>query len=428
MNQKNSFASIVDQLLRLVLSCGILVHQIGPQLAYGSVAPVTRTEREYFSEHASLPPLPDITGNVAGTIGGELAVTPLGAATYSVPLSVPPGVGSIAPNLSLVYDSSTGRGPFGEGWNLAGLSSISRCDANYQRDGYYDPADFDENDRFCLDGEALMVTKGAYGGDTSEYQTEIDSIHRIVSYGGTTGSPLTFIVYSKEGLIKRYEATRKLPGHNYALAWYLSRVDDRSGNYMTIAYDTVTDNGEIRVREIAYTGNTRAGTAPFAAVRFHWYDDPHPRIAPYLAGSLVAERGLIGKIEMVVDGATARQYNLVYAALEAPASPHLVSLQECGATTNDCLPATQFTWGAIHEKRGFHYVNTLGDFGSNHGYTTGSSAPIVTGDWNGDGLTDVGRWYGSRFRMYITLPGGAFQLYTEINFGTGGSDFNRYPF
>ena len=48
-----------------------------------------------------------------------------GAAVQSVPIEVPPGVGGIAPQVSLVYNSSRQPGLLGSGWSLE-LGAIER--------------------------------------------------------------------------------------------------------------------------------------------------------------------------------------------------------------------------------------------------------------------------------------------------------------
>ena len=62
----------------------------------------------------------------AGATDGNLNVMPSGAATYSLPISIPPGTKAVMPSLSLIYSSQAGNGLLGIGWNITGLSAISR--------------------------------------------------------------------------------------------------------------------------------------------------------------------------------------------------------------------------------------------------------------------------------------------------------------
>jgi len=69
--------------------------------------------------------LPKGGGAVRG-MGEKFAANPVtGSASFSIPLPASPGRGGFGPQLALNYDSGSGNGPFGFGWNL-GLSAITR--------------------------------------------------------------------------------------------------------------------------------------------------------------------------------------------------------------------------------------------------------------------------------------------------------------
>src|SRR5450756_1707882 len=75
-------------------------------------------------------PLPSINlpkgGGAIRGIGEKFAANPVtGTGSLTVPIYTSPGRSGFGPQLSLSYDSGSGNGPFGLGWNLA-LPSITR--------------------------------------------------------------------------------------------------------------------------------------------------------------------------------------------------------------------------------------------------------------------------------------------------------------
>ena len=108
----------------------------------------------------------------AGITQGALSVSLSGAATYQVPIAVPPGIRDIAPAISLNYNSQSGNGIAGWGWNIGGLSTITRIPSTLFHDGVVDPVDFDATDRYALDGQRLLLKSGTYGANNAAYETE----------------------------------------------------------------------------------------------------------------------------------------------------------------------------------------------------------------------------------------------------------------
>jgi hypothetical protein len=70
----------------------------------------------------------------------------------------------MTPLLSLEYRHRTQSGLLGVGWSINGLSQIARCPRTIVQDGILSPVTQTAADRFCLDGQRLVVTNGvAYG-------------------------------------------------------------------------------------------------------------------------------------------------------------------------------------------------------------------------------------------------------------------------
>ena len=141
------------------------------------------------------------------TLPGQFAVGPTGAATYTVPIAVPPGTAGMAPSLSLDYSSQNGNGLLGIGWTLSGLPSIGRCPRTMAQDGVVGGINYDANDRFCMEGQRLVAISGTYGADGAEYRTEIDSYSRILSHGTAGTGPAWFEVHTKSGQVMEFGHT-----------------------------------------------------------------------------------------------------------------------------------------------------------------------------------------------------------------------------
>src|ERR1035437_1087199 len=108
------------------------------------------------------------TGLEVGTTPGSFAVSPSGGATYNIPLLVPLGTMGMSPNLSITYNSQGGNGLMGMGWDLSGLSAITRTTENIYNDGNVSPVSLSmggDGDRFLLDGKRLIMTNSTTSTD-----------------------------------------------------------------------------------------------------------------------------------------------------------------------------------------------------------------------------------------------------------------------
>ncbi|HHH45387.1 MAG TPA: hypothetical protein ENK53_00050, partial [Thiotrichales bacterium] len=218
---------------------------------------------------------------IVGALSGQYQTTHAGSAAYVIPIDLPPGIG-VKPSLSLVYDSNAGEGIAGLGWRLEGGGAITRCPATRHQDGFFDPVDFDDNDRFCLDGQRLVAVKGVYGQDGTEYRTEIDTYARIISHGdsydsgGQRTGPEYFEVRLKSGEIKVFgqdPRSRVRIGNGSVLTWNLSQVRDRFDNRILYDYynSALDDPGkgwvEVYLRGIEYSATKKEAPLVHVALK-----------------------------------------------------------------------------------------------------------------------------------------------------------------
>ncbi len=337
-----------------------------------------------FAATAFWPPQRDaVAETVAGVTAGALSVESSGAASYAVPIAVPPGVAGMEPGLSLIYNSRADNGILGIGWSLGGLSIIHRCPQTLVQDGVKGGINFDAEDRFCLDGQRLVAVSGAYGADGTEYRTEIDSFSRVVSHGTAGSGPAYFTVETKAGQILEYGGTTdsRVPvaGRDEARFWALNRVEDTVGNYMTLAYLEDAANETCRLDRIDYAGNTTAGTLPQSAVQFLYEVRPDTRDA-YQAGARINMMHRLTGIQTSTDAALVHDYRFAYDESPRTGRSRLLSVTECDAA-GDCLQPTAFGWteAAPGWVSNSNYIPP---------YDTGKDATRFV-DVDGDGLVDV---------------------------------------
>ena len=177
----------------------------------------------------------------SGKTTGTLSVSLTGAAVYAVPLTLPPGIDKVIPELALTYNSQSGDGLAGFGWNLSGLSSITRIPSTKYHDGVIDPVDFDNLDRFALDGQRLVLKSGTYGGNNAQYETENYSNLKITSHGfsniaGVFG-PSYFMVRYPDGSIAQYGISQS--GASSHLEYALSYWQNPQGIRINYEYSKI---------------------------------------------------------------------------------------------------------------------------------------------------------------------------------------------
>jgi len=140
-----------------------------------------------------------------GTIGGTVDINALGAATYQIPIEVAPGEGGVQPSLSLVYNSQAGNGIAGYGFNIGGLSAITRVPYSIYSDGAPYGVENRYLDGLSLDGNRLIPFSSVAGYDGAEFHTETETFMKVIQHGsfGHNGANW-FEAIGKDGVVYHY--------------------------------------------------------------------------------------------------------------------------------------------------------------------------------------------------------------------------------
>ena len=273
------------------------------------------------------------TDKPVGTIAGTVDVSPTGAATYQIPIFTPPGTAGMEPQISIVYNSQGGNGLLGVGWDIAGLSAITRTGQTIYHDGKTTPINLDNTDRLVLDGNRLISTDGTtYGDANSTYATEMETFSKITALN--TGVNRWFKVETKDGMTLEYGNTndsRLFIGLNpEALSLKLNKVTDANGNFMTYTYKKVFYGlfGESLIEKIEYTGNSAAGQTPYATITF-LYSNREDIQESYVAGFKMQSTSLLRGIKVESEGQILRRYWFNYAKIGLYS--HLIEIIEEGS-------------------------------------------------------------------------------------------------
>jgi hypothetical protein len=334
----------------------------------------------------------------AEIVPGDVVVTDTGSATYSIPIRLPVSEAGMTPELSIDYDSSSGNGLLGMGFSLGGLSVIHRVPANLEQDGLIDGVDFDDNDRFSLDGQRLVSTVGSYGAAGSEYRTEMDSSVTVTAYGAATSGPDYFVVETDSGLTKTYGQStsasliynRPSDAFNGSkLSWAVQQVQDLQGNTIVYTYSKDPVSEAIRISEINYDSGATASKVEFI------YEERPDVIKTYFRGITLDHGQRLEQIKVFLGGVLIDDYVFNYQENQFQTFSKLINLVYTDMLNGESLN-TAFQWSG-HEGL-FFSDESSGNYAALSGYdligdTVIDDHRINLGtrlaDLNGDGLVDL---------------------------------------
>lgn len=347
------------------------------------------------------------------SFGGTFDVSSLGAATYTVPIGVPVGVGGMQPNLSITYNSQSSFGLAGLGFNLSGLSSITRGPKSVWQDGVSSGITFDSDCALYLDGERLIPEEnGEYSLASNrlvrvrkakiqrEVSDKSESDYTVVELNGNKKTykyykyVYVFKVISADETISTYECllpyTRNDKICEYS--WVLTGMVDRLGNSMSIVYDVDDARSYIYPCKIVYGKNNGSflnsvvidyEELPSCEWRFFRFDDK--------VGTLTKK---IVSITSLSNDVVYRKYFFHYDVLTVDKTNARVSklrsiAVSCDGNDKDC-PKINVEWGEEPQKFELKSI-PLNIFPEQYTryYELLGSRSFYAMDYNGDGISDI---------------------------------------
>lgn len=310
---------------------------------------------------------------------GQLHISPTGGATYNIPIALPPGIKGVQPTLTLAYNSQGGNGLAGWGWNVSGVSVITRVAATLFHDGRVGKVNFtsgSNGDRFALDGQRLQLKSGTYGESGSLYETEAFSNLKITAYGvspfGTNYGPAYFRVDYPDG---SHAIFGNGSNSHSRTDWAITYREDARG--LRVNYEYLQTDNSLSISKITY-GAAGAGT-PNNEVQFIYAIRNRTEQA-FIGGISLLRKNLLQEVRVLGSGGAGYRSYIINHNISSLGYNRLVSVQEKSGD------------GAqLHAPVNFSYNNTTTAIShtpsayTNMQHVEQRNAEMVPLDYNGDG-------------------------------------------
>ena len=229
------------------------------------ILPIDSAEGHFLPIHPDKPLVPTPPTSTSSTydVGspkGALSVNNSGAAVYSINISAPNG-GSLTPSIGVSYNSQSGNGLAGFGFNITGLSCITRGCKDLYHDKQIAGISYGIGDALFLNGQRLILKTGAYGYNGSTYTPEGDPYTIVTLHNNINTSACWFSVVCTDG--KTYQLGNTSDSRLSFInrknvtcidAWYINQTTDVHSNL--VKYHYTTTNYNLRPVSIEYGINT----------------------------------------------------------------------------------------------------------------------------------------------------------------------------
>lgn len=325
---------------------------------------------------------------IAGSLEGKANVDSLGVLENSIPIALPPSVHGFIPQLFLSYNGQSPDGLLGIGWNVTGISSISRCNnlnngkiktpidsaTSEWGHGYWHYTQVFSDSCFALDGKRMISIYDSIESsslfDKAEFRLEKDEFTKILvemekdSSGKSSNFVKKFIVKQKDGLILEYSAQLKTNMKHsftgeyveafipFTLEWGLTSVKDINGNYWTVEYQDLT-KGILYPKTIKYTGNSgNSPVVPSNSIDFEYVDrsEAEKKLKFIGSGSVSILDKKLSKLSIKSNNVVKGEYRFQYEDIndQVANKTRLKDIKYCTVNGADqaCLTSTKLEWSS----------------------------------------------------------------------------------
>jgi len=234
------------------------------------------------------------TNNAVGEIACNSTVSQYGSTELSVKIEGYEDPLGCTPQIALSYSSFRGSGPLGIGWQITGISSISRISKSIYYDGEASGATGSKDDAFSLDGVRLIRTSET--SDSICFQTETGRV-KAIGYLAN-GNMSSFKVLYPNGDVADFN-------HSDVTGFYISSLSSRSSSSAIFNYES--RNNHYRITSILY-GKNHAGKIEFQYVNNT--SDGYPFF--YQNGQKISYNYLLSSVISYFNNTELRRYSINY--------------------------------------------------------------------------------------------------------------------
>lgn len=352
-----------------------------------------------LDEYGIYPPdngLVNSSGCVVGALGGTINIGAMGGLNYTIPIEMPVGINGMQPSIAISYNSQGGNGLMGWGWDLHATSCITRTGQTIYHDGRMTAADLSKDDRFLLDGQRLIAVNSAYGEIPSYYKTENDCLSKICLLEDGEGDAIQnsrsggyFKIWDRSGNVLEYRDKLCSPDGSKVILWMLSSISDRNGNSIRYHYETKNETGEIKLANIDYTINETHDVPAEFQVQFLYKTNRKDYERYFIGGCQLYYQDILEAIKIIRkdSGKPLYIYHFNYFEEQPGLNKPLYSIL-------NSIDMKAYSEDGHHEKINsttIEWDSTLPNAVESYNVTNSGILEKFpfTGDFNGDGFTDV---------------------------------------